>query len=278
MAAGGLDVEPDVVVIGVEQVPHRDVADHDLAVGRGRPGRREGAAMRLLGPDGPLFGRLAESPAFQTRRRGLEGIFEEVGFDVGIDRDHVEEIDRPAVVPGPGRGGSVGDPLHFLDVFRVEPAQKQSVGDQPQVVPGVGRCLAAAVSRQLADEAGDFGRHQAAVLEAALVRGSFDVQDDPARLRISIARAEPLDRRGIDSKSLRRSQLGSEPAARTERGAAAMATIAAKTAWLGLVMIVLCRARIGRSGVGTRCRLLNTIIIRTLLRREGSGWARCKPE
>ncbi len=197
MAAGGLDVEPDIVVIGVEQVPHRDVADHDLAVGRGRAGRREGAAMRLLRPDGHFFGRLAESPAFKTRRRGLHGVLEEVGFNVGIDRDHVEEIDRTAVVPRPGRGSAVSDSLHFLDEFRVESTQEQGVGDQPQVVPGVSGCLAATVSGQLADEAGDLGRHQPAVLEPALIRSPFDVQDDPARLRVTIARAEPLDRRWV---------------------------------------------------------------------------------
>ena len=204
MAAGRLDVEPDVVVVGVEQVPHRDVAEDDLAVGRGGPGRREGAAMRFLGPNRPLLGRLAESPAFQAGRRGLEGVFEKVGLDVGVDRDEVEQIERPAVPLGAGRRGPVGDSLHLLEVFGVESAQEQGIGQQPQVLPGVGGGLGAAIPGDLADEPGDLGRHQPAVLVAPLVRLSLDVQHDPAGLRVAITRPEPLHRGRVAAEKARR--------------------------------------------------------------------------
>ncbi len=189
MAPRRLDVEPDVVVVGVEQVPHGDVAEDDLAVGRGGPGRREGAAMRFLGANRPLLGRLAKPPAFQAGRGGLEGVFQKVGLDVGVDRDQVEQIERPPVPLGPGRRGPVGDSLHLLEVFGIKSAQEEGIGQQPQVLPGVGGCLAAAIPGDLADEPGDLGRHQPAVLVTPLVRLSLDVQDDPAGLRDSDNRA-----------------------------------------------------------------------------------------
>ncbi len=133
MAPARLDVEPDVVVVSVEQVPHGDVAEDDLAVGRGGAGRREGAAVRFLGASRSLLGGLAEPAALQAGRRGLEGVFQEVGLDVGVDRHQVEQIERPALPLGPGRGRAVGDSLHLLEIFGVEPAQEEGVGQQSQI-------------------------------------------------------------------------------------------------------------------------------------------------
>ena len=91
------------------------------------------------GADRALLGRLAKPPAFEAGRGGLERVFEEVGLDVGVDRDEVEQIERPAVQGRSGRRGSVGDPLHLLEIFGIESAQEQGIGQQPQVLPGVGR-------------------------------------------------------------------------------------------------------------------------------------------
>ena len=69
---------------------------------------------------GPCLGRLAEPPALQPRRRGVEGTIKERGLDVGVERDDIEQVDGPPVELGPGRGRTVGDPLHLLEVLGVE--------------------------------------------------------------------------------------------------------------------------------------------------------------
>ena len=59
-------------------------------------------------------------------------------------------------------------------------------------MPGVDGGLGAAIPGDLADEPGDLGRHQPAVLVTPLVRLSLDVQDDPAGLRVAITGTKPL--------------------------------------------------------------------------------------
>ena len=155
-------------------------------------------------------------------RGGLEGVFQEVGLDVGVDRDQIEQIERAPVPAGAGRGRSVGDPFHLLEVFRVESAQEEGIGQEPQVLPGVERSLAAAIAGDLADEPRDLGCHQPAVLVAAFVGLAFDVQDDPAGLGVAITGPEPLLRspgraeRAPHSLSARDHRPGPGPVPRRE--------------------------------------------------------------
>jgi hypothetical protein len=110
-------------MVGVEQVPHGDVADDDLAVGRGWPGGREGAAMGFLGTPRALLGGLPEPASLQAGGRRLERVLEEVRLDVGVDRDDIQEIDRPAVERGPAAAAPSAILSSPRDT-RVEPAQK----------------------------------------------------------------------------------------------------------------------------------------------------------
>ena len=196
MAAGRLDVEPDVVMVGVEQVPHGDVAEDDLAVGRGGPGRGEGAAMGFLGAHRALLGGLAEPPAFQAGGRGLERVFQEVGLDVGVDRHEVEEIERPPVrTVAPAAAAPSAIPFissRYSGSNRRRNRASARSRRSCQASAGAWRAAIPRESRRMNRR--DLGRHQPAVLVTALVRLSFDVQDDPAGLGVSIAGAIPLHR------------------------------------------------------------------------------------
>src|SRR5262249_17129506 len=66
--------------------------------------------------------------------------------------------------------------------------------------PAIGRRGRAGHHRRTLDEIGDLGRHQASVLIAALVWLALNVQYNPARLRIAIARAVPLYRAWVGLK------------------------------------------------------------------------------
>ena len=93
-----------------------------------------------------LFGRLTVSPAFEAGSSRLQRLVKKRGLDVGVERHHVEQIERPAIEFRARRGGTVGDTLHFLEVFAVESSQEEGVGDQPEVVPGVRGCPDAAIA------------------------------------------------------------------------------------------------------------------------------------
>ena len=197
MAAGRLDVEPDVVVVGVEQVPHGDVAEDDLAVGRGRPGRREGATVRFLGRTGPC------SAGSRNRRPSRPVAVASRAFSRKL-------VSTSALIVTRSRRSS-GRPSHLAPAAAAPSAipfissrysesnrrrNRASASSRRSCQASAG-ALRAAIPGDLADEPGDLGRHQPAVLVAPLVRLSLDVQDDPAGLRVAITRPKPLDGGGV---------------------------------------------------------------------------------
>ena len=134
VALGRLDVEPDVVEVGRVEAEHGDVAEDDLAVGGGRAGGGEGAAVLGCGRAARPRGGLAEALRPPGRSAWLEGGVEGVDLDARqLSATMSSEVERPAVERGPGGGGAVGDALHLLEVFRVEPAQEQGVDQRAHV-------------------------------------------------------------------------------------------------------------------------------------------------
>ena len=83
-------------------------------------GARLGLAGRARGRAGLRDRSAVASRAFSRK-------FE---LDVGVDRDDVEQVERPAVELGPGGRGAVGDSFHLLKVFGVESAQEEGIGQQ----------------------------------------------------------------------------------------------------------------------------------------------------
>ena len=185
----GFDVEPDVEVADEGQAEHRDMAEDDLAVGRRGAGRGEGAAMFGGSGSGREVGGFAELFAFEARRRGLERGVEEFELDVGVDRDHVEEVNRSAKEPGPGGGRAVGDPLHLFEIFLVVAPQEEGVDHRPGLSPGVGRGGMASLGGKGQGVIGDLGRQQPTMLVAALIGSAFNMEDRPAGARITICRS-----------------------------------------------------------------------------------------
>ena len=141
--------------------------------------------------------------ALQTCRGGVEGVVEEGGFDIGIDGDDVQEIERPALKLRTCRGGSVGDAFHLLEVFGVELPQEKRIGHQPHVAPAVARGFLAAIDCQSLDERGDLRGHEPAMLVSPLIGLSLDMQHDPARLRIAKTGSKTLDGGGVGPEAFR---------------------------------------------------------------------------
>ncbi len=200
MAAGRLHVEPDVELCHVEQAEHGDVAEDDLAVGRGRPGGGERAAMVLTRRHRARRRRLGKLDSLQARRRRLQRAIEERHFDIRVDGHNIDEVQAAAVELRAGIGGAVGDALHLLELLAVVAAQEQGVDELPRVLPRIFGRLGAVALGQHADVVGDLSRQQLAVLIAALVRLAFDVQHDPAGLRIAIRRPMTYHRCRIGHK------------------------------------------------------------------------------
>ena len=98
------------------------------------------------------------------------------------------------------RGGAIGDPAHFLEIFRIETPQEHRIDDRACQLPPFAWRLGALHGRKAVDVPGDFRGQQPAVLHAALVRFALDVQDDPAGLRIAVALAVTLHGRGVGTK------------------------------------------------------------------------------
>ena len=177
MALGRLHVEPD-----------------DFAVGRRRAGGGEGAAViGLRLGHWPQIG-IQKLDPLQPGRRCIEGTVECLDLGPAIEADDIDEIEWPAIELRAGGVGPIGDPLHFFEVFLLEPAHEKRVHQRPRVLPAfVGR-LRALNGREAAQVAEDFRRQEPAVLVAALVRLALDVQHDPAGLWIAVCRAVPLHR------------------------------------------------------------------------------------
>ena len=141
MALGRLDVEPDVVEVGRVEAEHGDVAEDDLAVGGGRAGGGEGAAVHRLGRRlGACGCRLREAHAFQAGRRGLQGASRACRSRARQLRATMStrSMGRPSK-RGPGGGGAVGDALHLFEVLLVVAAQEQGVDERAGLLPAVGR-------------------------------------------------------------------------------------------------------------------------------------------
>ena len=94
MASARLDVEPDVEEVRRIQLEHGDVAEDDLAVGRGRAGGGEGAAVLGLGACGLPRRRLAESACLPARWAWPRGPIEDVDLDLGVERHDVDQVER----------------------------------------------------------------------------------------------------------------------------------------------------------------------------------------
>src|SRR5262249_14444004 len=140
----GLDVDPDVEMTDVVEAPHRDMAEDDLAVGRGRSDGGEGAAV-LGGLVRRLrVGRLLEAAPLQAGRGRLEVLLEEVDLDAPVEGADVDGAEGAALELGPAGGGAVGDALHLLEELAVVAAQEEGVDEQPLVTPGLGGGLGAA--------------------------------------------------------------------------------------------------------------------------------------
>ena len=223
MPLRGLDVEPDVEVADHRQVPHGDVAEDDRAVrGRG-PDGGEGRAMLSLGGLGLAGCWLAERLPFEPVGAGLQGAVEEVGLDVGVDRDDVEQVEVSAVEGRPGGRGAVGGPFHFLQVLFIVSPEEQGVDERAGRSPAFAGRAGAPLGGQGLEVVGDLRRHQPAVLVAPLVGFTFDVQDDPAGLRVAVGRAIPADRGRVGprhscfARRHRPGRLRKTPMARTRR-------------------------------------------------------------
>ena len=179
------------------------------------PGRREGAAVRLLGAHRALARAGSRNlPAFQAGRRGLEGVFQEVGLDVGVDRHEVEQ-DRAAgrptwPRPRPPRRRFPSSPRGIRSRIGA------GTGRRPGAAGPARRRSGALLLRyrgQFADEPGDLGRHQPAVLVAPLVGLALDVQDDPAGLRVAITRPITAHRGRVGPERVRAgTRVGTAPA------------------------------------------------------------------
>ncbi len=143
------------------------------------------------------FCRFPEDLTFQTGPGGVEGLVHEGTFDLGIDRDDVEEVDRPALDLGTGRGGSIGDALHFFEQLAIILPEKEGIGQVTQFLPSVGRRLGGPVAAQVADVVGDFPTQKPAMLVASVIRLALNMQDSPAVLRIEVSRALAPDRGGV---------------------------------------------------------------------------------
>ena len=110
--------------------------------------------------------------------------------DDRVERRHVEQVERPALVPRPGACRAVGDPLHLLELLGIETAQEQQVGAQAQARPPGRRFLAVLLDRELREVGDDLVGEQRPVLKPAGVRRALDVEHDPAAVIV----AEPSPR------------------------------------------------------------------------------------
>ena len=193
VAGGGLDLHPHVVEVGRVQVVHGDVAKHNLPIRRGRAVGDEGVAAlrRLLARphhaqarvERLLRGHADVGRALGHQQRVVHG----VDLVRGVERDDVQHVERAPMRARAGGVGTFGDALHFLHLLGRKAFLKQTPRHRAVLRPGCGRRLRAPELGQRADVGGDLGRHQVAVLQAALARRAFDVNHRPAGLRVAPA-------------------------------------------------------------------------------------------
>ena len=149
--------------------------------------------------------RRLELLAFQTGRRGVQVLRQEIDLDAGVQGHDVDEIDGPIVELGSAGRGTVGNALHLFEILLVVAAQEQGIDQQALIAPAMLGVLVAASGGEGVDVIGNLGRHQLAVLIAAIVGIALDVQHGPAGLGIAIGRPVALHRRGIGDEILGRS-------------------------------------------------------------------------
>ena len=140
MPLGRLDVQHDIGLFGEREGPHRNVADHHLAVARGLAGGCEGAAPR--GNRHPalrsVVARAFEIQPFQAAWGHRHGGLQLAQLRDGVGGDDVHKVHRPAA-PLRARGrGSLGDALHLLQDFFVKAAKKKRVRGGAAIAPGGG--------------------------------------------------------------------------------------------------------------------------------------------
>ena len=175
------------------------MAEDDLAVGLvAASGGGEGRAVIVLVALLRAVHRWILDP-FEAGRAGCKGIVEGFEFHPHIEGDDIDEIDGPTVVSRAGRGRAVGDALHLVEDFTLELAEEQGIHERAQVLPGCGGCFRAVLEGERANVGCDLRRQEMTVLHAARVGFALDVQDGPARLRIAVAGALPLDGGGRGS-------------------------------------------------------------------------------
>src|SRR5205823_8835819 len=104
-----------------------------------------------------------------------------------VNGDDIDQVNRPALELRSGGAGAVGDALHLFEELAIEAAQEQGIGDGSRQLPSLAGRLRTLRGGVAANVAGDLRRQEPAMLHAALIRFAFDVQDDPASLRIAIA-------------------------------------------------------------------------------------------
>ncbi len=191
VAGGGLDIEHHVGLLGERQRPPGDVADHHLAIARGRAGGGEGAAMIQHGiAFAAGVGGLVEAQPFEAGGGGGNGRRQLAQFHGDVGHHDVHQVDAAVEPLGAGVGRALGDAAHLLQDFAVEAAQKERVGGGAILVPLFPGAEIGGAALQVF---GNLARHQMAVLVAAFVRSAFDVKVDPTGGRIAIGGAEGLD-------------------------------------------------------------------------------------
>ncbi len=141
MPLGGFDIEPDIREVGGGQARHGDMAKDDLAVGGGRPGGGEGAAM--FGPGLRLDTRLRvfEDFSFQSgRQRASASSSVSISIQELSATMSTRSIGR-AEDACPRRAGSARDAFHFFEKFRDDAPQKEGIDQPARVVPRLALAL-----------------------------------------------------------------------------------------------------------------------------------------
>ncbi len=118
--------------------------------------------------------------------------------------DDVDDVEQPALEPGPRGGRAVGDALHLLEVFRIISAEEQGIGERADLIPVALGVLLAALDGEGVEVVDDLGREQLAMLISALIRLALDVEDDPAVLGVAVPLAGPLHAGGVGAILLSR--------------------------------------------------------------------------
>ena len=157
----GLDIEPDVVVVGVKEIPHGDVAEDDLTIGCGRPGRREGAAVRFLGRAGPCSAgsrnRRPSRPVAVASRAFSRKL---VSTSALIVTRSSRSIGRPSHL-APAAAAPSAIPFISSRYSRSNRRKKSASAISRKSCQASAGALVLRYSPDLADETGDLRRHQA---------------------------------------------------------------------------------------------------------------------